>query len=44
MKNLLAKFKYSIQADLHDLFDKKVEKNPISMLNQYIREAEKQTN
>ncbi|MEG0384891.1 PspA/IM30 family protein [Solibacillus cecembensis] len=43
MKNLLAKFKYSIQADLHDLFDKKVEKNPLSMLNQYIREAEKQT-
>lgn len=26
MKNLLTKFKYSIQADLHDLFDKKVEK------------------
>ncbi len=43
MKNLLTKFKYSIQADLHDLFEKKVEKNPISMLNQYIREAEKQT-
>ena len=43
MKNLLTKFKYSLQADLHDLFDKKVEKNPISMLNQYIREAEKQT-
>ena len=43
MKNLLTKFKYSIQADLHDLFDKKVEKNPISILNQYIREAEKQT-
>lgn len=43
MRNLLQKFKYSIQADLHDLFDKKVEKNPISMLNQYIREAEKQT-
>lgn len=43
MKNLLTKFKYSIQADLHDLFDKKVDKNPISMLNQYIREAEKQT-
>jgi lia operon protein LiaH len=43
MKNLLTKFKYSIQADLHDLFDKKVEKNPISMLNHYIREAEKQT-
>lgn len=43
MKNLLTKFKYTIQADLHDLFDKKVEKNPIKMLNQYIREAEKQT-
>ena len=43
MKNLLTKFKYSIQADLHDLFDKKADKNPISMLNQYIREAEKQT-
>ncbi|WP_274309623.1 PspA/IM30 family protein [Solibacillus daqui] len=43
MKNLLTKFKYSIQADLHELFDKKVEKNPIKMLNQYIREAEKQT-
>lgn len=43
MKNLLTKFKYSIQADLHDLFDKKAEKNPISLLNQYIREAEKQT-
>ena len=43
MKNLLMKFKYTIQADLHDLFDKKVEKNPIKMLNQYIREAEKQT-
>ena len=43
MKNLLTKFKYAIQADLHDLFDKKVEKNPIKMLNLYIREAEKQT-
>lgn len=43
MKNLFTKFKYSIQADLHDLFDKKVEKNPIKMLNHYIREAEKQT-
>lgn len=43
MRNLLTKFKYSIQADLHDLFDKKVDKNPIKMLNYYIREAEKQT-
>lgn len=43
MKNLLNRFKYTIQADLHELFDKKEQKNPISMLNQYIREAEKQT-
>ena len=43
MKNLLQRFKYTIQADLHDLFDKKEQKNPISLLNQYIREAEKQT-
>ncbi|AMO84878.1 PspA/IM30 family protein [Solibacillus isronensis B3W22] len=43
MKNLFTKFKYSIQADLHEMFDKKVDKNPIKMLNHYIREAEKQT-
>ncbi|MER2029204.1 MAG: PspA/IM30 family protein [Solibacillus sp.] len=43
MRNLFTKFKYSIQADLHDMFDKKVDKNPIKMLNHYIREAEKQT-
>ncbi|MEK4228884.1 PspA/IM30 family protein [Solibacillus sp. FSL H8-0538] len=43
MKNLIQRFKYTIQADLHDLFDKKEQKNPISLLNQYIREAEKQT-
>ena len=29
MKNLLTKFKYSIQADLHHLFDKKVEKHRV---------------
>ena len=41
--NLLQRFRYTIEADLHQLFDKKEEKNPITMLNQYIREAEKQT-
>ncbi|MEY9978705.1 PspA/IM30 family protein [Lysinibacillus sp. RC79] len=41
--NLFQRFKYSIEADLHHLFDKKEQKNPIAMLNQYIREAEKQT-
>ena len=41
MVNLLQRLKYTIEADLHHLFDKKEEKNPIAMLNQYIREAEK---
>lgn len=41
--NLFKRFKYTIEADLHHLFDKKEQKNPIAMLNQYIREAEKQT-
>lgn len=41
--NLLQRFKYTIEADLHQVFDKKEQKNPIAMLNQYIREAEKQT-
>ncbi|MBE1555275.1 PspA/IM30 family protein [Sporosarcina limicola] len=43
MNSLWNRFKYSVQADLHNLFDKKENKNPIAMLNQYIREAEKQT-
>lgn len=43
MKSLWYRLKYSIQADLHSAFDKKESKNPIAMLNQYIREAEKQT-
>jgi len=41
--NLFQRFKYTIEADLHHVFDKKEQKNPITMLNQYIREAEKQT-
>lgn len=44
MNSLWYRFKYSVQSDLHTLFDKKENKNPIAMLNQYIREAEKQTN
>ncbi|RHW39440.1 PspA/IM30 family protein [Lysinibacillus yapensis] len=43
MVGLLQRFKYTVQADLHEMFDKKERKNPIAMLNQYIREAEKQT-
>lgn len=40
---LLQRIKYSIEADLNHFFDKKEQKNPITMLNQYIREAEKKT-
>ncbi len=43
MKTIWNRFKYSVQADLHTMFDKQEAKNPIAMLNQYIREAEKQT-
>lgn len=43
MKSLWNRLKYSVQADLHEMLDKKESKNPIAMLNQYIREAEKQT-
>lgn len=43
MTSLLKRFRYTLEADLHSLFDKKEQKNPIAMLNQYIREAEKQT-
>lgn len=41
--NLFQRFRYTVEADLHQLFDKKEQKNPIAILNQYIREAEKQT-
>ncbi|WP_141903545.1 PspA/IM30 family protein [Lysinibacillus sp. Y5S-8] len=41
--NLFQRFRYTVEADLHQIFDKKEQKNPITMLNQYIREAEKQT-
>ncbi len=43
MTTLWKRFKYAFEADLHNVFDKKEQKNPIAMLNQYIREAEKQT-
>lgn len=43
MTTLWKRFKYAFEADLHTAFDKKEQKNPIAMLNQYIREAQKQT-
>lgn len=43
MTTLWKRFKHAFEADLHTVFDQKEQKNPIAMLNQYIREAEKQT-
>ncbi|MGD6816031.1 PspA/IM30 family protein [Metabacillus sp. 113a] len=43
MSNLFTRMKDSISADLHAILDHKEEKNPISMLNQYLRECEKET-
>ena len=43
MNTLWNRLKYTVQADLHSALDKKESKNPIAMLNQYIKEAEKQT-
>ncbi|MFS0783948.1 PspA/IM30 family protein [Bacillus sp. 1P06AnD] len=43
MSNLFSRIKYSVSADLHDLLDQKEKKNPIALLNQYLRESEQQT-
>ncbi|MYL69556.1 PspA/IM30 family protein [Halobacillus litoralis] len=43
MANLFTRLKDSITADLHEALDQKEQKNPIAMLNQYLRESEKET-
>ena len=43
MTNIFKRIQYTIEAELHNLLDKKQAQNPIAMLNQYVREAEKQT-
>lgn len=42
MANLFARIKDSISADMHDLLDQKEEKNPMSLLNRYLREGERE--
>lgn len=44
MTSLWERFKFAIATDLDAVVSKKEEKNPISVLNRYIAEAEKQTN
>lgn len=43
MTNLLERMKNTILADINNLLDKKEEKNPLALLNQYVRECEKET-
>jgi lia operon protein LiaH len=43
MTNLLTRIKDSIMADLHAAVDQKEKKNPIALLNQYLRQCEQET-
>ncbi|RLL46555.1 PspA/IM30 family protein [Oceanobacillus piezotolerans] len=43
MANIFTRIRDSIEADLHDVLDKKEQKNPIKSLNQYLRQAEEET-
>jgi lia operon protein LiaH len=42
--NLFERIKNSITADVHELLDQKEEKNPLSLLNQYLRQCEQEVN
>ncbi len=42
MANLFSRIKQTISADFHEVLDKKEQKNPISMLNQYLRDCERE--
>lgn len=44
MTTLFEKIKNTVLADLNAVMDKKEEKNPIALLNQYLRESENETN
>lgn len=43
MTNLFTRIKNTITADLHEALNQKENKNPIAMLNQYLRECEQET-
>lgn len=42
--NLFERIKNSITADVHELLDQKEQKNPLSLLNQYLRQCELEVN
>jgi lia operon protein LiaH len=43
MTNLFNRIKDMIQADLHEVLNQKESKNPIALLNQYLRQSEEET-
>lgn len=43
MANLFTRIKNVVMADLHEALDQKENKNPIALLNQYLRESEQET-
>lgn len=43
MANIFTRIKDSIAADLHEALDQKEQKNPISVLNHYLRQCEAET-
>lgn len=43
MTNLLTRIKNTVMADLYEVMDQKERKNPIAMLNQYLRDCEAET-
>lgn len=42
MDNIFTRIKNSISADMHQLLDRKEEKNPIAALNNYLRQSEQE--
>ncbi|PLT30277.1 PspA/IM30 family protein [Peribacillus deserti] len=42
MANLFTRIKDTVVADFHGLLDEKEQKNPLALLNQYLRECEKE--
>lgn len=43
MTNLFTRIKNTVLADLNEVLDQKEKKNPIALLNQYLRECEQET-
>lgn len=42
MSNIFTRIKNTIAADVHEMLDEKEQKNPLSVLNQYLRDCEKE--